>query len=55
MVSRIKLFFIKQILLKLPRNKSQAGMKRALILSLDEFRKLTAYKSVIVQFDVDPQ
>ena len=55
MVSRIKLYFIKQILLKLPRNKSQADMKRVLLVSLDEFRKLTAYKSVKVQFDVDPQ
>lgn len=55
MVSRIKLYFIKQVLLKLPRNKSQADMKRVLLESLDEFRKLTSYKSVIVQFDVDPQ
>lgn len=55
MVSRIRLFYIKQIMLKLPRNKSQFEMKKILTLSLDEFRKLAAYKSVLVQFDVDPQ
>lgn len=55
MVSRIRLFYIKQILLKLPRENSQFEMKRVLLLCLDEFRKLAAYKSVLIQFDVDPQ
>ena len=55
MVSRIRLYFIKQVLLKLPRDKSQFAMKEVLLLSLEEFRKLAAYKSVIIQFDVDPQ
>jgi len=55
MVSRIRLYYIKQIMLKMARGRSQFEMKKILILSLDEFRKLAAYKSVIVQFDVDPQ
>jgi len=55
MVSRIRLYFIKQILLKLPRDKSQFAMKEVLLLTLEEFRKLAAYKSVVIQFDVDPQ
>jgi len=55
MVSRIRLFYIKQLLIKLPRNKSQFEMKSIILESLEEFRKLAAYKSVLVNFDVDPQ
>ena len=55
MVSRIRLFYIKQVLLKLPRNKSQFEMKRVLLMCLEEFRKIAIYKSVLIHFDVDPQ
>ncbi|PLX02422.1 MAG: primosomal protein N' [Marinilabiliales bacterium] len=55
MVGRIRLYYIKQIMLKLPKNKSQTEMKKILLECLDEYRKLAAYKSVLIQFDVDPQ
>ncbi len=54
MVARVRLYFIKQILLKLPKGRSQAEMKKVLLQCLDEYRKLAAYKSVLIQFDVDP-
>ena len=55
MISRIRLYYIKQVLFKLPREKSHKQMKSILLLCLDEFRKLASFKSVIIQFDVDPR
>ncbi len=55
MVSRVKNKFIKQILLKIPRNLQQADQKNKLRKTIDDFKGLTAYKSVIIQLDVDPQ
>ena len=55
MVSRVKNKFIKQILLKIPRNLQQAGQKNRLHKMIDDFKGLTDFKSVIIQIDVDPQ
>jgi len=55
MIGRIRLYYIKNIMLKLPKSKSQTDMKKLLLDCLEEYRKLAAYKSVLIQFDVDPQ
>ena len=55
MVSRVKNWYIKQILLKIPRDHHLAEEKTILKHLLDHFNKLTAYKSVRIQLDVDPQ
>jgi primosomal protein N' (replication factor Y) len=55
MVSRVKNKFIKQILLKIPRNLHQADQKNRLRKIIDDFKGLTAFKSVMIQLDVDPQ
>ncbi len=55
MVSRVKNKFIKQILLKIPRNMQQAEQKNKLRKIIDDFKGLTAFKSVMIQPDVDPQ
>ncbi|MEJ2595486.1 MAG: primosomal protein N', partial [bacterium] len=55
MVSRIRNYYIKQILIKQPRTAKMADVKH-IILSVDEeFRKIAKYKAIRVLFDVDPQ
>lgn len=55
MVSRIKNLYIKQILLKIPRNKQQAEQKDHLKQVLNDFNRHTGFKSVRIYVDVDPQ
>ncbi len=55
MVSRIKNLFIKQIMVKIPRNKQQQEKKDLLKKALSDFHKYSDFKSVRVQIDVDPQ
>jgi primosomal protein N' (replication factor Y) len=55
MISRIKNLYIKQIMLKVPRNRKQAEQKEILKQVLEDFHKHTHLKSVYIQVDVDPQ
>lgn len=55
MISRIKNLYIKQIMLKIPRNRKQAEQKEVLKQVLENFHKYTHLKSVYIQVDVDPQ
>ena len=55
MVARIKNKYIKQILLKIPRNAPLVAEKQKLREILRRFQTLTPYKSVRLQVDVDPQ
>lgn len=55
LVSRIRSYYIKQIMIKNPRNASMATLKEEIMKVFEEFRRLANFKSVIVQFDVDPQ
>ncbi|MBN2614601.1 MAG: primosomal protein N' [Bacteroidales bacterium] len=55
MVSRVKNWYIKQILLKIPRDHHLGEEKAALKTILDHFKSLSPYKSVRIQLDVDPQ
>lgn len=54
LVGRIKNFYIKQFILKNPRNTNHAAVKKLLKEAFENFRKAGKYRSVIVQFDVDP-
>lgn len=55
MVSRIKNWYIKQIMLKIRRNARLTEQKTLLKEVLDNFKSHTSVKSVLVQVDVDPQ
>jgi primosomal protein N' (replication factor Y) (superfamily II helicase) len=55
LVSRIRNLYIRQIMIKNPANSSQAELKERVFEVIDMFRKVAKYKSVIIQFDVDPQ
>lgn len=55
MVSRIKNLFIKQIMVKIPKDKKQHEKKDLLKKALSDFHKYSDFKSVRVQIDVDPQ
>lgn len=55
MISRIKNLYIKQIMLKVPRNRQQTSQKEELQNVLADFNKYTYLKSVRIQVDVDPQ
>lgn len=55
MVSRIKNWYIKQIMLKIRRDKHLPEQKALLKKVLETFKVNTHIKSVIIQVDVDPQ
>ncbi len=55
MVSRIRSYFIKHIMLKQKRTSRMDEAKSKIHDALDDFRKLAKYKPVRIQFDVDPQ
>lgn len=55
MVSRIKNKYIKQILLKIPRNANLKEQKMMLSEIVSRFQSITKYKSIRIQIDVDPQ
>jgi len=55
MVSRVKNWYIKQILLKIPRDKHLSEEKQLLRNTLDHFKTVGKFKSVRIQIDVDPQ
>ncbi len=53
-VSRIKNLYIKQFLLKIPRQENPAAAKQGLIQATATMLSLTDYKQVRIQIDVDP-
>jgi len=55
LVGRVRNFYIKQTLLKIPRGKSLVEVKSKIFKSLIRTKTVTKYRSIIVQFDVDPQ
>ena len=54
MVSRVRGLFLKDSLLKLPKDKSNAQMKVAVKKCIKQFRKLGIYNSARLIIDVDP-
>ena len=55
LVSRVKNYYIKQILVKFARSENSYRVKEELQNSLEQFRTVKKFRSIIVQFDVDPQ
>ncbi len=55
LVSRVRNFYIKQILLKFPRNVNSYKVKQEVYASVDVFREIKNYRPIMIQFDVDPQ
>ena len=53
-VSRVKNFYIKQMLVKFNREHNAQRVKELIINKIHQFQLLPEYKSVIVQIDVDP-
>lgn len=53
-VSRVKNFYIKQMLVKFNREHNAQQVKELIINKIHQFQLLPEYKSVIVQIDVDP-
>lgn len=55
LVGRVRNFYIKQTLLKIPRGVNLTDVKSNIYKSLIRTKTVTKYKSIIFQFDVDPQ
>jgi len=55
LVSRVKNYYIKQILVKFARSENSYRVKEELQNSLEQFRTVKKFRPIIVQFDVDPQ
>lgn len=55
LVSRIRNYFVKQIMIKIDRNSSQAEQKIKLVKVIEDFMRDKAHKSVRLVIDVDPQ
>lgn len=55
LVSRIRNLYIRHIMIKSPKGLKQAEVKNMINSAFANFKKIAKFKSVIVQFDVDPQ
>lgn len=55
LVGRVRNYYIKQTMLKIPRGANLGEVKSNIYKSLVRTKTITKFKSIIVQFDVDPQ
>ncbi len=55
LVSRIRGLYLNTIILKNPANVNQQAFKAQLKQSLEKFREITKFRSLIINIDVDPQ
>ena len=55
LVGRVRNFYIKQTLLKIPKRANLSEVKSNIYKSLIRTKTIAKYRSIIVQFDVDPQ
>ena len=55
LVGRVKSMYIKQIMLKSFRTADMASVKQKILTIREEFRTFARFKSIWIQFDVDPQ
>ncbi|MCF8309490.1 MAG: primosomal protein N' [Bacteroidales bacterium] len=53
-VPRIRNYYIKQIMVKIPKGKKLAETKKQLYQKIEEFRDNSSYKSIRLAIDVDP-
>lgn len=54
LVARVRQYYIKQMIVKTARSNSLTETKTVLWHTLEQFRSLARFRSVLVQFDVDP-
>lgn len=54
MVSRINLYYLREILIKIERSPKSEAMKKSVLEALDDFYADTAFRAVRVVIDVDP-
>jgi primosomal protein N' (replication factor Y) len=55
LVSRVRSYYIKHIMIKVARGSNYQAAKDEIKKPVQEFRTLAKYKSIQIQFDVDPQ
>jgi primosomal protein N' (replication factor Y) len=55
LVGRVRSFYIKQIMIKSIRTSNMADVKNKILAEFEQFRTKAKFKSILVQFDVDPQ
>ncbi|RLD88407.1 MAG: primosomal protein N' [Bacteroidetes bacterium] len=55
LVGRVRSLYIKHIMIKVARGTNYQKVKDELYVAFEEFRTLAKYKSIVIQFDVDPQ
>jgi len=55
LVGRVRNYYIKQIMLKSARTVDMTVVKDRILHAFEQFRTLAKFKSILVQFDVDPQ
>ncbi len=55
LVGRVRSYYIKHIMIKVARGSSYGEVKEELNRAFETFRTLARFKSIVVQFDVDPQ
>jgi len=55
LVGRVRNYFIQHIIIKSPRNENTQKVKEGIYSVFERFRTKAGFKSVVVQFDVDPQ
>lgn len=55
LVGRVRNFYLKQVMIKIPRSKKLAEVKQDILTSVIGAKTNAGFKSIIFQFDVDPQ
>jgi len=55
LVGRVRSLYIKHIMIKVARGTNYQNVKDELYVAFEEFRTLAKYKSIVIQFDIDPQ
>jgi primosomal protein N' (replication factor Y) len=55
LVGRVRNYYIKHIMLKSARTVDMVAVKDRVLKAFEQFRTLAKFKSIRVQFDVDPQ
>jgi primosomal protein N' (replication factor Y) len=55
LVSKVRNYFIKHILIKFPRQADSYHIKKQMLDSADHFKTNSQFRPIIIQYDVDPQ
>lgn len=55
LVSKVRNYFIKHILIKFPRQADSYHIKKQMLDSADHFKTNSQFRPIVIQYDVDPQ